>query len=96
MGFIQFIFEPNIFNPSDFSIYILDIDGNEFFIEELRSGEINIDDKYFDGNYSIKLYSKGIGGPSFFSSKLIDKQYYRLTYMAKRFFYQNEEYYFLI
>jgi len=96
MGFIQFVFDSQIFNPSDFSIYVVDKNENEYLINELKPGEINIDDKYFDGNYSLKLHSKGMGGPKFFSSKLINNNYYRLTYMSKRFFWGNEEYYFLI
>lgn len=96
MGFVHFVFDAQIFNPLDFSIYVVDKEGKEYFIDELKSGEINIDDKYFDDSYSLKLYSKGLGGPRFFSSKLINNQYYRLTYMAKRFFLQGEEYYFLI
>lgn len=96
MGFIQFVFDAQIFNPTDFSIYIIDKDENEYFIDKLKDKEIFIDDKYFDDTYSLKLYSKGRGGPIFFSSKLINNQLYRLTYMSKRFIYKNEEYYFLI
>lgn len=98
MGLILFIFDKQIFNKNDFTVYavkLIDEKDVEFLLGPLES-EMNIDNKFLDGTYSLKIYSKGIWGPIFFSSTISENRYYRFTYATKQYNTLTNPIYFLI
>jgi hypothetical protein len=86
MGFILFVYDSQIFNQTDFTAYAVKIinDIEQEFELGVVEKELYVDDIFLDGSYSLKIYSKGSNGPSFFSSKLYNNQYYRFSYLSKR------------
>jgi len=99
MGFIQFIYDGQIFNPTDFTAYAvktINNDNDEENILGVVDVELFVDDKYLDGSYSLKIYSKGINSPIFFSSALTNYKYYRFSYLSKRINTETNPIYFLI
>lgn len=100
MGLILFIFDKQIFNQNDFTAYAVKLinDSEKEFLLGTVNTEINVDDKFLDGTYSLKVYSKGVNGPIFFSSKLYKNQYYRFSYLSKCYYVDqfSNPIYFLI
>lgn len=86
MGFILFVYDSQIFNPTDFTAYAVKIinDVEQEFELGIVEKELYVDDVFLDGSYSLKIYSKGLNSPSFFSSTLYNNQYYRFSYLSKR------------